>query len=39
MAKLKDYESEFDSYSKLNPKGGKHIIDIEPSATVATTKV
>jgi len=32
-----DLEADFDS--KSNPKGGKWIINVEPSATVATTKV
>jgi hypothetical protein len=35
---LKASESEADSDCKLNPKGGKRIIDVEPSAIVATTK-
>jgi hypothetical protein len=39
VAKLKASESEADSDSESNPEGGKHIIDVEPSATVATTKV
>ena len=39
MAELKAYESEADSDSESNPEGGKQIIDVEPSATVATTKV
>jgi hypothetical protein len=39
MAKLKASESEVDSDSESNPEGGKQIIDVEPSATVATTKV
>jgi hypothetical protein len=38
MAKLKDSESKADSESESNLKGGKQIIDVEPSASVATTK-
>jgi hypothetical protein len=38
VAKLKVSESEVDFDSKSNPEGGKWIIDVEPSATVATTK-
>lgn len=36
---LKASESEVDFDSKSNIEGGKRIIDAEPSATVATTKV
>jgi hypothetical protein len=39
VAKLKDSESEVDSNSESNPERGKQIIDVEPNATVATTKV
>jgi hypothetical protein len=39
MVKLKASESEVDSDSESNPEGGKRIIDVEPNATVATTKV
>ena len=39
MSELKDSELEVDSDSESNPKGGKQIIDVEPGATVATTKV
>ena len=39
MAKLKASESEVDYDSESNPEGGKRIIDVEPSATVTTTKV
>jgi len=35
---MKASESEVDSNFESNPKGGKHNIDVEPSATVATTK-
>ena len=36
---MKASELETYSDSESNPEGGKHIIDAEPSATVATTKV
>jgi hypothetical protein len=39
MAELKASELEVDSDSESNPEGGKRIIDVEPSATVTTTKV
>jgi hypothetical protein len=39
MAELKASESEADSYSESNPEGGKQIIDVEPSATITTTKL
>ena len=39
MAELKDSESEVDSNFESNPKGGKWIINVEPSATITTTKV
>jgi hypothetical protein len=39
VAELKASESEVDSDSESNPEGGKQIIDVEPSAMVATTKV
>jgi hypothetical protein len=39
VAKLKGSESEVDSNSESNPEGGKWIINVEPSAMVATTKV
>jgi hypothetical protein len=39
VAELKTYESEVDFDSESNPEGGKQIIDVEPSSTVATTKV
>jgi hypothetical protein len=35
---MKYFESQVDSNSKSNPEGGKQIIDVEPNATVATTK-
>jgi hypothetical protein len=39
VVELKASELEVDSDSKSNPKGGKWIINVEPSATIATTKV
>jgi hypothetical protein len=39
MAELKAFESEVDSDSESNLEGRKWIIDVEPSATIATTKV
>jgi hypothetical protein len=39
MAELKASKSEAYFDSKSNLEGGKQIIDAEPSATVATTKV
>jgi hypothetical protein len=39
VIELKVSESEVDSDSESNPEGRKQIIDVEPSATVATTKV
>jgi hypothetical protein len=39
VVELKDFESEADFDSKSNPESGKWIIDVEPSATVGTTKV
>jgi hypothetical protein len=39
MPELKASELEADFDSESNPKGGKWIINVEPSATVATTKV
>jgi hypothetical protein len=39
MAELKAFELETDSDSESNPKGGKRIIDVEPSATIATTQL
>jgi hypothetical protein len=38
MVELKDSESEVDYDSESNIEGGKHIINAEPNATVATTK-
>jgi hypothetical protein len=39
VVELKVVDSEVDSDSESNLEGGKGIIDVEPSATVATTKV
>jgi hypothetical protein len=39
MVELKASESEVDFDFESNPKGGKHIINVEPSATVSTAKV
>jgi hypothetical protein len=39
VVEMKAFESEVDSDSESNPERGKRIIDVEPSATVATTKV
>ena len=39
MAEMKDSELEVDYESESNLKGGKHIIDVKPSAIVATTKI
>jgi hypothetical protein len=39
MVEPKASESEVDSDSESNPEGWKKIVDVEPSATVATTKV
>jgi hypothetical protein len=39
VAEMKAFESEDNSDSKSNPEGGKWIINVEPSATVTTTKV
>jgi hypothetical protein len=38
VVELKASESEVDSDSESNPEGGNHIINVEPSAMVATTK-
>jgi hypothetical protein len=39
MAEMKASESEVNSDSKSNPEVGMWIIDVEPNATFATTKV
>jgi len=39
VAEVKAFELEVDYDSESNPKGGKHIIDVEPSATITTTRV
>jgi hypothetical protein len=36
---MKASKSDADSESESNPESGKWIIDVEPSATIATTKV
>jgi hypothetical protein len=38
VAELKASKSEVDSDSESNPEGGNQIIDVEPSAMIATTK-
>jgi hypothetical protein len=35
---MKASESEANSDSQTNPEGGKWIIDVEPNATISTTK-
>jgi hypothetical protein len=39
VVEIKYFESEVDSDFESNPEGWKRIIDVKPSATVATTKV
>jgi hypothetical protein len=39
VANVKASESYVGSNSKSKPKNGRQIIDVEPSATVATTKI
>jgi hypothetical protein len=39
LAKLKEKESDLDSDSDSEQDKEKQIIDVEPSATVATTKI
>jgi hypothetical protein len=39
VVEMKASESEVDSDSESNTEGGKWIIDVEPNAMVATTKV
>ena len=39
MAELKASDSDVDSDFESNLEGGKQIIDVEPSATLDTTKV
>jgi hypothetical protein len=39
VAEVKAFESDAGSDSELEPKRGRRIIDAEPSATVATTKL
>jgi hypothetical protein len=38
VVELKASKSEVNSDSESNPEGGKRIIDVQPSATIATTK-
>jgi hypothetical protein len=39
VAEVKAYESASSSDSKSEPKNGRWVIDVEPSATLATTKI
>ena len=39
VAEVKAYESDADSNSEPEPERGRRIIDVKPSATVATTKL
>jgi hypothetical protein len=39
VAEVKAFESDADSDSETEPKRGRQIIDVEPSVTVATTKL
>jgi hypothetical protein len=39
VAEVKAYESDVESDFEPKPKRGKQIIDVEPSAIVATTKL
>jgi hypothetical protein len=39
VVEVKSSESEEDYDFESNPKSGKHIIDVEPSSIIATTKV
>jgi hypothetical protein len=39
VAEVKASESDADSDSKIEPERGRQIIDVEPSATIATTKL
>jgi hypothetical protein len=39
VAEVKAYESDVDYDFELEPERGRRIIDVEPSATVATTKL
>jgi hypothetical protein len=38
VVELKAYKSETDSDFESSPEGGKWIINVEPSVTIATTK-
>jgi hypothetical protein len=39
VAKVKASESDADSDSEIEPERGRWIIDVEPSATISTTKL
>jgi hypothetical protein len=39
VAEVKASESDAGSNSELEPERGRHIIDMEPSATISTTKL
>jgi hypothetical protein len=39
VAEVKAFESDVGSDSELEPEKGRQIIDVEPSATIATTKI
>jgi hypothetical protein len=39
VAEVKSYESDAFFYSELEPERGRQIIDMEPSATISTTKL
>jgi hypothetical protein len=39
VAEVKAFESDGDSDFETEPKRGRWIIDVEPSATIATTKI
>jgi hypothetical protein len=39
VAEVKAFESDVGSDSELEPERGRQIIDVEPSATVPTTKL
>jgi hypothetical protein len=38
VVELKAYKLEVDFDFESNPEGGNHIIDVEPSSTITTTK-
>jgi hypothetical protein len=39
VAEVKAFESDADSDSEIEPERGRWIIDMEPSATISTTKL